>query len=140
MKALQHKMVAVHPAEVVNILNCFTFSKDKLVALELLASNIVDAQNSRPIEDLFRINMSEKKRCKRVLEQVIPSRLVFLNSDEEESSSLIPVLTLMSNLAAVMRWVKKDTPAGCDGEREMRGGPWRMKRWLESEKPVDPSV
>ncbi|KAM6178602.1 proline and serine-rich protein 1 [Rhynchocyon petersi] len=69
MKALQHKMVAVHPAEVVNILNCFTFSKDKLVALELLASNIVDAQNSRPIEDLFRINMSEKKRCKRVLDQ-----------------------------------------------------------------------
>ncbi|XP_004711288.1 proline and serine-rich protein 1 [Echinops telfairi] len=69
MKALQHKMVAVHPAEVVNILNCFTFSKDKLVALELLASNIVDAQNSRPIEDLFRISMSEKKRCKRVLEQ-----------------------------------------------------------------------
>nr|XP_010980722.2 proline and serine-rich protein 1 [Camelus dromedarius] len=69
MKALQHKMVAVHPAEVVNILNCFTFSKDKLVALELLASNIVDAQNSRPIEDLFRVNMSEKKRCKRVLEQ-----------------------------------------------------------------------
>lgn len=69
MKALQHKMVAVHPPEVVNILNCFTFSKDKLVALELLASNIIDAQNSRPIEDLFRINMSEKKRCKRVLEQ-----------------------------------------------------------------------
>ncbi|KAM7110604.1 proline and serine-rich protein 1 isoform 1-T1 [Molossus nigricans] len=69
MKALQHKMVAVHPAEVVNILSCFTFSKDKLTALELLASNIVDAQNSRPIEDLFRINMSEKKRCKRVLEQ-----------------------------------------------------------------------
>ncbi|XP_062958518.1 proline and serine-rich protein 1 isoform X3 [Cynocephalus volans] len=31
--------------------------------------NIVDAQNSRAIEDLFRINMSEKKRCKRVLEQ-----------------------------------------------------------------------
>ncbi|KAM5310793.1 proline and serine-rich protein 1 isoform 2-T2 [Glossophaga mutica] len=69
MKALQHKMVAVHPAEVVNILNCFTFSKDKLVALELLASNIVVAQNSHLIEDLFRINMSEKKRCKRVLEQ-----------------------------------------------------------------------
>ncbi|XP_033090484.1 proline and serine-rich protein 1 isoform X4 [Trachypithecus francoisi] len=62
-------MVAVQPTEVVNILNCFTFSKDKLVALELLASNIIDAQNSRPIEDLFRINMSEKKRCKRILEQ-----------------------------------------------------------------------
>uniref|UniRef100_A0A8I4A034 Proline and serine rich 1 n=1 Tax=Callithrix jacchus TaxID=9483 RepID=A0A8I4A034_CALJA len=65
----EQKMVAVQPTEVVNILNCFTFSKDKLVALELLASNIIDAQNSRPIEDLFRINMSEKKRCKRILEQ-----------------------------------------------------------------------
>ncbi|KAM8785365.1 proline and serine-rich protein 1 isoform 2-T2 [Rhynchonycteris naso] len=82
MKALQHKMVAVHPAEVVNILNCFTFSKDKLVALELLASNIVDAQNSRPIEDLFRINMSEKKRCKRVLEQGTP-----LKKDGEECTN-----------------------------------------------------
>lgn len=72
MKALQHKMVAVHPAEVVSILSCFTFSKDKLAALELLASNIVDAQNSRPIEDLFRINMSEKKRCKSVPVQESP--------------------------------------------------------------------
>lgn len=69
MKALQHKVVAAHPAEVLSVLNRFTFSKDKRVALELLASNIVDAQNSRPIEDLFRIKMSEKKRCKRVLEQ-----------------------------------------------------------------------
>ncbi|XP_074843148.1 proline and serine-rich protein 1 [Carettochelys insculpta] len=69
MKALQHKMVAVPASKVVNILNCFTFSKDKLVALELLASNIVDAQNYRLIEDLFRINMSEKKRCRRILEQ-----------------------------------------------------------------------
>lgn len=68
MKALQHKMVVIHPAEVVSILNCLTFSRDKLVALELLASNIVDAQNSCPIEDLFRINMSEEKRCKRILE------------------------------------------------------------------------
>uniref|UniRef100_A0A8D0L4D0 Proline and serine rich 1 n=1 Tax=Sphenodon punctatus TaxID=8508 RepID=A0A8D0L4D0_SPHPU len=69
MKALQHKMVAVPASKVVNILNCFTFSKDKLVALELLASNIVDAQNYRLIEDLFRINLSEKKRCRRILEQ-----------------------------------------------------------------------
>ena len=44
--------------------------------LYFLGRNIVDAQNSRPIEDLFRINMSEKKRCKRVLEQVISSRLL----------------------------------------------------------------
>uniref|UniRef100_A0A8C5WSF3 Proline and serine rich 1 n=1 Tax=Laticauda laticaudata TaxID=8630 RepID=A0A8C5WSF3_LATLA len=69
MKALQHKMVAVSAAKVVNILNCFTFSKDKLIALELLASNIIDAQNYRLIEDLFRVNMSEKKRCRRILEQ-----------------------------------------------------------------------
>ncbi|KAM6460611.1 proline and serine-rich protein 1 isoform 1-T3 [Liasis olivaceus] len=69
MKALQHKMVAVSAAKVVNILNCFTFSKDKLIALELLASNIIDAQNYRLIEDLFRVSMSEKKRCRRILEQ-----------------------------------------------------------------------
>nr|XP_034964775.1 proline and serine-rich protein 1 [Zootoca vivipara]XP_034964783.1 proline and serine-rich protein 1 [Zootoca vivipara]XP_034964792.1 proline and serine-rich protein 1 [Zootoca vivipara] len=69
MKALQHKMVAVSAAKVVNILNCFTFSKDKLIALELLASNIIDAQNYRLIEDLFRTSMSEKKRCRRILEQ-----------------------------------------------------------------------
>ncbi|XP_053143425.1 proline and serine-rich protein 1 isoform X3 [Hemicordylus capensis] len=69
MKALQHKMVAVSASKVVNILNCFTFSKDKLIALELLASNIDDAQNYRLIEDLFRISMSEKKRCRRILEQ-----------------------------------------------------------------------
>lgn len=67
--------------------------------LYFLGRNIVDAQNSRPIEDLFRINMSEKKRCKRVLEQVISSRLlykwhmVFLNADEENSTSLITMLT-----------------------------------------------
>ncbi|XP_068920731.1 proline and serine-rich protein 1 isoform X2 [Petaurus breviceps papuanus] len=71
VKALQHKMVAVPAVKVVNILNCFTFSKDKLVALELLASNIIDAQNYRLIEDLFRINMSEKKRCRRILEQAL---------------------------------------------------------------------
>ncbi|XP_048342472.1 proline and serine-rich protein 1 isoform X1 [Sphaerodactylus townsendi] len=69
MKALQHKMVAVSASKVVNILNCFTFSKDKLIALELLASNIVDAQNYRLIEDLFKISLSEKKRCRRILEQ-----------------------------------------------------------------------
>ncbi|XP_014821536.1 PREDICTED: proline and serine-rich protein 1 isoform X4 [Calidris pugnax] len=69
IKASQHKIVAVPASKMVNILNCFTFSKDKLIALEILASNIVDAQNYRLIEDLFRINMSEKKRCRRILEQ-----------------------------------------------------------------------
>lgn len=32
--------------------------------------NISDAQNYRPIEDLFRIHLSEKKRARRILEQV----------------------------------------------------------------------
>ncbi|MBN3302699.1 PRSR1 protein, partial [Amia calva] len=31
--------------------------------------NISDAHNYRPIEDLFRIHLSEKKRCRRILEQ-----------------------------------------------------------------------
>lgn len=36
-----------------------------------LYSNIVDAQNYRLIEDLFKISLSEKKRCRRILEQVL---------------------------------------------------------------------
>ncbi|XP_063058901.1 proline and serine-rich protein 1 isoform X2 [Engraulis encrasicolus] len=70
VKALQHKMVAVPTTKVANILNCFTFTKDKLVVLELLALNISDAQNYRPVEDLFRTHLSEKKRARRILEQV----------------------------------------------------------------------
>lgn len=85
--------------------------------LYLLGRNIVDAQNSRPIEDLFRVNMSEKKRCKRVLEQVISSRLLYkwyVGFSEcwwRKQYSLIPMLTLLNNLSAVMWWVKNDTPA-----------------------------
>nr|XP_020454139.1 LOW QUALITY PROTEIN: proline and serine-rich protein 1-like [Monopterus albus] len=70
VKALQHKMVAVPTTKVANILNCFTFSKDRLIVLELIALNILDAQNYRPVEDLFRIHLSEKKRARRILEQV----------------------------------------------------------------------
>ncbi|XP_030601807.1 proline and serine-rich protein 1 isoform X2 [Archocentrus centrarchus] len=70
VKALQHKMVAIPTTEVANILNCFTFSKDRLIVLELIALNISDAQNYRPVEDLFRIHLSEKKRARRILEQV----------------------------------------------------------------------
>ncbi|XP_069826048.1 proline and serine-rich protein 1 isoform X2 [Dendropsophus ebraccatus] len=69
VKAMQHKMVAIPATKVVNILNCFTFSKDRLSALELLAVNIQDASNYKPIEELFKINLSEKKRCRRILEQ-----------------------------------------------------------------------
>ncbi|XP_037543915.1 proline and serine-rich protein 1 isoform X2 [Nematolebias whitei] len=70
VKALQHKMVAIPTTKVANILSCFTFSKDRLVVLELIALNISDAQNYRPVEDLFRIHLSEKKRARRILEQV----------------------------------------------------------------------
>ncbi|KAM4727132.1 uncharacterized protein proser1 isoform 2-T2 [Anableps anableps] len=70
VKALQHKMVAIPTTKVANILNCFTFSKDRLVVLELIALNISDAQNFRPVEDLFRIHLSEKKRARRILDQV----------------------------------------------------------------------
>ncbi|KAL0994940.1 hypothetical protein UPYG_G00129670 [Umbra pygmaea] len=70
VKALQHKMVAIPTTKVANILSCFTFSKDRLVVLELIALNISDAQNYRPVEDLFRIHMSERKRARRILEQV----------------------------------------------------------------------
>uniref|UniRef100_A0A8C5P7F2 Proline and serine rich 1 n=1 Tax=Leptobrachium leishanense TaxID=445787 RepID=A0A8C5P7F2_9ANUR len=73
MKAMQTKMVAIPAAKVVNILNCFTFSKDRLSALDLLATNILDASNYRPIEDLFKINLSEKKRCRKILEQAAKS-------------------------------------------------------------------
>ncbi|KAJ8348637.1 hypothetical protein SKAU_G00272260 [Synaphobranchus kaupii] len=70
VKAMQHKMVAIPTTKVANILNCFTFSKDKLIVLELIALNISDAHNYRPVEDLFRIHVSDKKRCRRILEQV----------------------------------------------------------------------
>ncbi|XP_038564420.1 proline and serine-rich protein 1 isoform X1 [Micropterus salmoides] len=70
VKALQHKMVAIPTTKVANILNCFTFSKDRLIVLEYIALNISDAQNYRPVEDLFRIHLSEKKRARRILEQV----------------------------------------------------------------------
>uniref|UniRef100_A0A3B1KI45 Proline and serine rich 1 n=1 Tax=Astyanax mexicanus TaxID=7994 RepID=A0A3B1KI45_ASTMX len=51
-------------------LNTFTFSKDKLIVLELIALNISDAHNYRPVEDQFRVHLSEKKRARRILEQV----------------------------------------------------------------------
>uniref|UniRef100_W5L8J4 Proline and serine rich 1 n=1 Tax=Astyanax mexicanus TaxID=7994 RepID=W5L8J4_ASTMX len=70
VKAFQHKMVAIPTTKVANILNTFTFSKDKLIVLELIALNISDAHNYRPVEDQFRVYLSEKKRARRILEQV----------------------------------------------------------------------
>ncbi|KAK7120481.1 hypothetical protein R3I94_020474 [Phoxinus phoxinus] len=70
VKALQHKMVAIPTTKVANILNCFTFSKDRIIVLELIALNISDAQNYRPVEDAFRIHLSERKRARKILEQV----------------------------------------------------------------------
>ncbi|XP_018103119.1 proline and serine-rich protein 1 isoform X2 [Xenopus laevis] len=73
VKAMQHKMVAIPAANMVNVLNCFTFSKDRLSALELLALNILDASNYRPIEDTFKISHAEKKRCRKILDQAAKS-------------------------------------------------------------------
>ncbi|XP_016336902.1 proline and serine-rich protein 1 isoform X2 [Sinocyclocheilus anshuiensis] len=70
VKALQHKMVAIPTTKVANILNCFTFSKDRIIVLELIALNISDAQNYRPVEDAFRTHLAERKRARRILEQV----------------------------------------------------------------------
>ncbi|XP_017345159.1 proline and serine-rich protein 1 isoform X2 [Ictalurus punctatus] len=70
VKAFQHKMVAIPTTKVANILNTFTFSKDKLVVLELIALNISDAHNYVPVEEQFRTHVAEKKRARRILEQV----------------------------------------------------------------------
>uniref|UniRef100_A0A8C6T4X4 Proline and serine rich 1 n=1 Tax=Neogobius melanostomus TaxID=47308 RepID=A0A8C6T4X4_9GOBI len=51
-----------------NLKSNFTFTKDRLIVLELI--NISDAQNYRPVDDLFRTHLSEKKRARRILEQV----------------------------------------------------------------------
>ncbi|KAM9455403.1 proline and serine-rich protein 1 isoform 2-T2 [Clarias gariepinus] len=70
VKAFQHKMVAIPTTKVAKILNTFTFSKDKLTVLELIALNISDAHNYSPVEDQFRIHLAEKKRARQLLEQV----------------------------------------------------------------------
>uniref|UniRef100_A0A8C2PLN7 Proline and serine rich 1 n=1 Tax=Cyprinus carpio TaxID=7962 RepID=A0A8C2PLN7_CYPCA len=70
VKALQHKMVAIPTTKVANILNCFTFSKDRIIVLELIALNISDAQNFRPVDDAFRTHLAEKRCARRILEQV----------------------------------------------------------------------
>jgi len=36
-----------------------------------LYRNISDAQNYHPVEDVFRIHLSEKKHARRILEQVL---------------------------------------------------------------------
>ncbi|KAM9847282.1 proline and serine-rich protein 1 [Aulostomus maculatus] len=70
VKALKNKMVAIPTTKVANILNCFTFSKDRLTVLGEIALNISDAQNARPVEDMFRIHFYEKKQARRILEHV----------------------------------------------------------------------
>uniref|UniRef100_A0A8C1KN60 Proline and serine rich 1 n=1 Tax=Cyprinus carpio TaxID=7962 RepID=A0A8C1KN60_CYPCA len=64
------KMVAIPTTKVANILNCFTFSKDRIIVLELIALNISDAQNFRPVDDAFRTHLAEKRCARRILEQV----------------------------------------------------------------------
>ncbi|XP_040196300.1 proline and serine-rich protein 1 isoform X2 [Rana temporaria] len=120
VKAMQHKMVAIPAAKVVNILNCFTFSKDRLSALELLAVNILDASNFRPIEDLFKTNLTEKKRCRRVLEQATKSGCKAPNA-MISSCGMIPGNPYPKGRPSRHNGIFPGTPVRKDGEETNEG-------------------
>ncbi|XP_077340318.1 proline and serine-rich protein 1 isoform X2 [Lithobates pipiens] len=120
VKAMQHKMVAIPAAKVVNILNCFTFSKDRLSALELLAVNILDASNYRPIEDLFKTNLTEKKRCRRVLEQATKSGCKAPNA-MISSCGMIPGNPYPKGRPSRHNGIFPGTPVRKDGEETNEG-------------------
>ncbi|XP_075055132.1 proline and serine-rich protein 1 isoform X4 [Mixophyes fleayi] len=120
VKALQHKMVAIPAAKVVNILNCFTFSKDRLSALELLAVNILDASNYRPVEELFKINQTEKKRCRRILEQAAKSGCKAPNA-MISSCGMIPGNPYPKGRPSRINGIFPGTPMKKDGEETNEG-------------------
>ncbi|XP_063807939.1 proline and serine-rich protein 1 isoform X2 [Pseudophryne corroboree] len=120
VKALQHKMVAIPAAKVVNILNCFTFSKDRLSALELLAVNILDASNYRPVEELFKINLTEKKRCRRILEQAAKSGCKAPNA-MISSCGMIPGNPYPKGKPSRVNGIFPGTPVKKDGEDTNEG-------------------
>lgn len=135
VKALQHKMVAVPTTKVANILNCFTFSKDKLVALELIALNISDAHNYRPIEDLFRFHLPEKKRCRRILEQVskvgckAPVAMI-------SSCGMIPGNPYPQGKPSLINGIFPGTPAKKEGDDNNNEGKGIAARILGPYKPA----
>ncbi|XP_058887239.1 proline and serine-rich protein 1 [Acipenser ruthenus] len=135
VKALQHKMVAVPTTKVANILNCFTFSKDKLVALELIALNISDAHNYRPIEDLFRFHLPEKKRCRRILEQAskvgckAPVAMI-------SSCGMIPGNPYPQGKPSLINGIFPGTPAKKEGDDNNNEGKGIAARILGPYKPA----
>ncbi|MEE6472369.1 hypothetical protein FKM82_009592, partial [Ascaphus truei] len=135
VKALQHKMVAIPAEKVVNILNCFTFSKDRLGALELLAVNILDAGNYRPIEDLFKINLTEKKRCRRILEQATKSGCKAPNA-MISSCGMIPGNPYPKGKPSRINGIFPGTPVKKDGEEYTNEGKGIAARILGPSKPA----
>ncbi|XP_039601763.1 proline and serine-rich protein 1 isoform X4 [Polypterus senegalus] len=135
IKALQRKMVAIPTTKVVNILNCFTFSKDKLLALEHIALNISDAHNYRPIEDLFRIHLHEKKRCRKILEQAAkvgcqaPDAMI-------SSCGITPGNPYPQGKPSVINGIFPGTPAKRDGDDSSIEGRGIAARILGPYKPA----
>ncbi|XP_028655097.1 proline and serine-rich protein 1 isoform X2 [Erpetoichthys calabaricus] len=135
IKALQRKMVAIPTTKVVNILNCFTFSKDKLLALEHIALNISDAHNYRPIEDLFRIHLHEKKRCRKILEQAAkvgcqaPDAMI-------SSCGITPGNPYPQGKPSVITGIFPGTPARRDGDDSSIEGRGIAARILGPFKPA----
>ncbi|XP_063285068.1 proline and serine-rich protein 1 isoform X3 [Pelobates fuscus] len=135
VKAMQHKMVAIPAAKVVNILNCFTFSKDRLSALELLAINILDASNYRPIEDLFKVNLNEKKRCRKILEQAAKTGCKAPNA-MISSCGMIPGNPYPKGKPSRIHGVFPGTPAKKDGDEGANEGKGIAARILGPSKPA----
>lgn len=135
LKALQHKMVAVPTTKVVNILNCFTFSKDKLIALELLALNILDSNNYHPIEDLFKINLIERKRCRKILDQAskvgckAPHAMI-------SSCGMIPGNPYPKGKPSLINGIFPGTPGKKEGEEYTNEGKGIAARILGPSKPA----
>nr|XP_032831021.1 proline and serine-rich protein 1 isoform X1 [Petromyzon marinus] len=69
LRILQQKMFALSTNAAVSILGGFTFSKDKVHALEVIASSIRNPLKSAPLEDHFRTFADEQKKCRAILEQ-----------------------------------------------------------------------
>uniref|UniRef100_A0A8C4NGZ0 DUF4476 domain-containing protein n=1 Tax=Eptatretus burgeri TaxID=7764 RepID=A0A8C4NGZ0_EPTBU len=52
-----------------SIMNCFTFSKNKLQALEIIAVAIRNPLKAAALENQFQAFYDEQKRCRAILEQ-----------------------------------------------------------------------
>uniref|UniRef100_UPI00358DE50B proline and serine-rich protein 1-like isoform X2 n=1 Tax=Myxine glutinosa TaxID=7769 RepID=UPI00358DE50B len=66
---LQQKMYALNTSSATSIMNCFTFSKNKLQALEIIAVAIRNPLKAVSLEKQFQAFYDEQKRCRAILEQ-----------------------------------------------------------------------